>query len=213
MRRRSLWRGFHAAFGAPSAIVVAIALALCPGARAADSSGAPPLTKEWSLFSPQEVSVRLAYGIADRSLHFFTFGPRVAYDLPDFVPAIAGNRIRIGIETTGSIIHGRRHDLDGEFAFSPLIFDYRYDHGAAFVPFVEGGEGIVLTTLRNVRLGGPFEFSSQAGLGAHLFFSDETAVTFAFRMRHISNSGIKGENSGLNTYFFAIGLTRFPGRR
>lgn len=211
MRPRSSWRSSLAAAGLPSGFALVLTLALCSRALAADSSAAKP--EPWSLFSPQELSLRFAYGIGDTaSLEFFTLGPRVAYDLPDFIPPIAGNRLRIGIETTGSIIRGDDRDHDGEFAFSPLIFDYRYDSGGMFVPFIEGGEGIVITTLRNLRLGGPFEFSSQAGVGMHLFFADEDAVTFAFRMRHISNAGIKDENSGLNTYFFAIGLSTFPER-
>ena len=210
MRPRSLWRDSHAAAGALLGLALMMTLALGSAARADDSPAAGP--RPWSLFSPQELSLRFAYGIGDKDLDFFTFGPRVAYDLPDFIPAIFGNRVRIGIETNGSIIRGKDRGTEGEFAFSPFIFDYRYDSGGMFVPFIEGGEGIVVTTLRNLRIGGPFEFSSQAGAGFHLFFADEDAVTFSFRMRHISNAGIKDENSGLNTYFFAIGLSTFPGR-
>ncbi|HSD10669.1 MAG TPA: acyloxyacyl hydrolase [Candidatus Binatia bacterium] len=166
------------------------------------------------LLSPQEVSFRFAYGYGDRaSLNFFTFGPRAAYDLPGFVPAILGNRIRWVIEATGSIItHGPDHDLDGEFALSPLIFNYRYDTGGFFVPYVEGGEGIVLTTLNHLNIGGPFEFSSQGGGGFDLFFSRENALSFDVRYRHISNLGISNDNSGLGTVFFTIGLSHFPGR-
>jgi hypothetical protein len=177
------------------------------------SQGAPASP----LLSPQEISFRFAYGSGERdAIDFYTFGPRVAYDFPDFVPAILGNRLRLAIEATGSIIYGRGHDGDGEFAFSPLIFNYRYDTGGFFVPYVEGGEGIVLTTLSNMHIGGPFEFSSQAGGGFHLFFdhlSHENALSFDIRLRHISNLGISNENRGLNTVFFTIGLSHFPGRK
>jgi hypothetical protein len=187
------------------------ALALVGTIVFASSAKAGPAS---ALANPQEVAVRFAYGIGDReSLRFFTLGPRVAYDLPDWIPAIAGNRLRIALEANGSFIHGDHHPRDGEFALSPLIFDYRYDRGIPFVPFIEGGEGIVLTTLDRIHIGGPFEFSSQGGGGFHLFFTYEDAITFSFRIRHISNSGIKSENSGLNTYFFAVGLSHFPDRR
>jgi hypothetical protein len=167
------------------------------------------------LLKPQELSVRFAYGIGDRaSLRFYTLGPHVAYDLlPQWIPEIAGNRLRIALEVNGSVIHGSSHPHDGEFALTPLLFDYRFDRGIPFVPFVEGGEGIVLTTLDHLHIGGPFEFSSQGGGGFHLFYTHEDALTFSFRIRHISNSGIKAENSGLNTYFFAVGLSHFPDRR
>ena len=165
------------------------------------------------LFCPQELSFRLAYGYTERaSLNFFTFGPRVAYDLPDFVPAIFGNRIRLAIEMLGSIISGPNHGGNGEFALSPLIFNYRYDTGGFFVPYIEGGEGIVLTTLNHLNIGGPFEFSSQGGGGFDLFFSRENALSFDVRYRHISNLGLSNDNSGLETVFFTIGLSHFPGR-
>ena len=174
------------------------------------SQGAPACP----LLSPQEMSFRFAYGYGDQdALDFYTFGPRVAYDFPDFVPAILGNRIRLAIEATGSWIHGHNQNGDGEFAFSPLIFNYRYDTGSFFVPYVEGGEGIVLTTLSHMHIGGPFEFSSQGGGGFDLFFSHENALSFDVRLRHISNLGIYNENRGLNTVFFTIGLSHFPGRK
>jgi hypothetical protein len=191
-----------------------LATLLAEGLASAESAtqGNPDTTS--FLLSPQELSFRVAYGYADRaSLNFFTFGPRVAYDLPDFVPAILGNRIRLAIETTGSIISGPNHGGNGEFALSPLIFNYRYDTGSFFVPYIEGGEGIVLTTLNHLNIGGPFEFSSQGGGGFDLFFSRENALSFDVRYRHISNLGISNDNSGLGTVFFTIGLSHFPGRK
>lgn len=197
------------------AVLLAVAVTLLVAASSrAEPSGDTAAKSTCPLLSPQECSFRFAYGYSDTdSLSFYTFGPRVAYDLPAFVPAIAGNRIRIGLEMTGSIMNGDINKNAGEFALSPLIFDYRYDAGGWFVPFIEGGEGIVLTTLDHINIGGPFEFSSQGGGGFHLFVNKENAVTFAFRIRHISNAGIKSPNRGLNTYFFNIGFSRFPGRR
>ena len=191
-----------------------LAMIASTSAIAADDGASSPPASRSALLSPQEISFRFAYGVGDReSLRFYTFGPRIAYDLPEFVPAILGNRLRLAIEMTGSIIHGNDRPHDGEFAFSPLIFNYRYDTGSAFVPFIEGGEGIVLTTLDGLHIGGPFEFSSQAGGGFHLFFSREYALTFDGRFRHISNLGIYDENRGLNTYFFGVSISHFPGRR
>jgi hypothetical protein len=207
-------RGWNTAIRMVVLAAVGAAL-LARAAAGAESSGDAAAKSTNPLLSPQEVSFRFAYGIGDRdSLSFYTFGPRVAYDLlPSLIPAIFGNRIRLGLEMTGSIIDGDNNHNEGEFAFSPLIFDYRYDRGGIFVPFIEGGEGIVLTTLHDLNIGGPFEFSSQGGGGFHLFVSRENALTFSFRIRHISNAGIKSANSGLNTYFFYVGFSHFPGRR
>ncbi len=213
--RHSRWSGGCSASFAIVCAVLGMALAVAAPANADDAaaSAAAP-TKEFSLFSPQEVAVRFSFGpSSSRSLNFYTFGPRVAYDLlPSWIPPMFDNRWRLAIEMTGSIIHGTDHDHDGEFAFTPLLFDWRYDTGSFFVPYFEGGEGIVLTTLNRLRIGGPFEFSSSIGAGAHLFFAHEDAVTLGFRLRHISNARLKKDNVGLNTYFFTIGLSTFPGR-
>jgi Lipid A 3-O-deacylase (PagL) len=194
-------------------LVTVLAMLMAEGLARAEPATQVVESHPFSLLSPQELSFRVAYGYTESaSLNFYTFGPRVAYDLPDFVPAIAGNRIRLAIETTGSIISGPNHGGNGEFALSPLIFNYRYDTGGFFVPYIEGGEGIVLTTLNHLNIGGPFEFSSQGGGGFDLFFSRENALSFDVRYRHISNLGISNDNSGLETVFFTIGLSHFPGR-
>ena len=84
-------------------------------AAAADGASSPSSTHGSGIFSPQELSFRFAYGMGNKeSLDFYTFGPRVAYDLPNFIPAILGNRIRLAIEMYGSLIHGHNHPLDGE---------------------------------------------------------------------------------------------------
>src|SRR5258706_14564434 len=102
----------------PCATLAACAMLLAAGQPFGESSAASSQGSSCPLLSPQEVSFRFAYGIGDRdSLKFYTFGPRVAYDLlPSLIPAIAGNRIRIDLEATGSIIHGDHQKLDGEFA-------------------------------------------------------------------------------------------------
>ena len=192
-----------------------LAASLSGLAHAETAPGSQPARAGFSLLAPQEASLRFSYGIGDRdSLRFYSLGARGAYDLlPDLIPAIAGNRLRWVLELGGSFIHGDGHSRDGEFAFSPLIFDWRYDAGQRVVPFIDGGEGLVLTSLKGVHIGGPFEFSSQGGGGLHLFLTNEDALTVAVRYRHISNAGIKQENSGLNTFFVIFGWSHFADRQ
>lgn len=187
-------------------LLVSVTMPARSGAETPDSGEAA------CALCPKEVSFRFLYGETDKaSLHFYTFGPRVAFDLPRIVPPIAGNRLRLVIELLGSTIHdgGREHEV----AFSPLIFDYRYDVGFPVVPFLEGGEGILYTSLSGLRLGGHFQFSSQAGGGIHLFLTPKDALTIGARIRHISNAGIRSENSGLNTYFLVFAWSHFPFRQ
>ena len=179
----------------------------------ADAGAETPTSAEAACaLCPSEVAFRFLYGKSNKgSLDFYSFGPRVAYDLPRFVPPIAGNRVRLAIELLGSTI--RDGSTDHEIAFSPLIFDYRYDVGFPIVPFVEGGEGLLYTSLDGLHLGGHFQFSSQAGGGLHLFFTAHDALTIGGRIRHISNAGIHRENSGLNTYFVTFAWSHFPTRQ
>jgi hypothetical protein len=162
---------------------------------------------------PSEVAFRFLYGESDKgSLTSYSFGPRAAFDLlPSIIPPIAGNRVRLAVELIGSTI--QNGSSEHEIAFSPLIFDYRYDAGVPVVPFIEGGEGILYTSLSHLNLGGHFQFSSQIGGGIHIFFTREDALTIGGRYRHISNAGIRRPNSGLNTYFVTFAWSRFPYRR
>jgi lipid A 3-O-deacylase PagL len=162
---------------------------------------------------PSELAFRFLYGHGDKaSLDFYSFGPRLAFDLlPSIIPPIAGNRVRLAVELLGSVI--QNSSTEHELAFSPLIFDYRYDAGGPVVPFFEGGEGLLYTSLSHINIGGHFQFSSQIGGGIHLFFTHQDAVTIGGRYRHISNAGIRSPNSGLNTYFLTLGWSRFPYRQ
>src|SRR5206468_4975132 len=99
-----------------------------------------------------------------------------------------------------------------EAGVNPLFFSLRYDRGQSFVPFLEGGEGVLYTDLRGEGLGERFQFSSQAGGGLHWFFDEQTALTVSYRIRHISDAGLTKENRGLNTNFFTLGVTIFPKR-
>lgn len=187
---------------------LSVSLALGVSADAETPSDAEPACA----LCPSEVAFRFLYGQSSKaSLDFYTFGPRLAFDLPRFVPPIAGNRVRLAVELLGSTIHDG--SADHEIALSPLIFDYRYDFGFPIVPFIEGGEGVLYTSLSGLHLGGHFQFSSQAGGGFHLFFTKNDALTIGGRIRHISNAGIRSSNSGLNTYFVTFAWSHFPYRQ
>jgi len=156
------------------------------------------------------VAFRFMQGQSADSVEYWSFGPRATFDVLRFLPEIAGHRPRLAVELTGSIVDkmGQKHEI----AFNPLMIDWTYDHGGRFVPFFEGGEGALWTTVRYLSLGGKAQFSSQVGIGLHCFLERDLALTFGFRYRHISNAGLDSPNHGLNTHFFVVGLTHFPGR-
>ena len=50
------------------------------------------------------------------------------------------------------------------------------------------------------------------GAGIELFLTDQLAMSFSWRIRHISNAGIEQPNPGLNTQFVMLGFDWFPKR-
>jgi Lipid A 3-O-deacylase (PagL) len=169
------------------------------------------------LSAPDSYAFRVMNGHAhSRSVETIAFGPRATFDVLGFLPEIFGHRVRLGVELLG-MVHdklGTKHEIN----FNPLLLDWRHDTGGRFAPYVEAGEGGLWTTLRHLSLGGKFQFASHLGVGAHVFWQPELAVSFGYRFRHISNAGLNGSggenelNHGLNQHFFIIGVTRFPGR-
>lgn len=199
-----------AAIPAAAWVVLTFHLVTAPCVSADPLDG--PVAPAHCLLCPAERAVRFGYGSTDRgSLDFYTVGPRLAFDLPAAVPPIAGNRLRLAVELLGSVIDDG--GTTGEVAFTPLLLDYRFDRGQRIVPYVEGGEGIALTWLRGLQLGGTFQFTSQVGGGIHVFVRPTLALTFGYRLRHISNAGLRSDNRGLNTQFLIVGFSSFPSRR
>lgn len=162
----------------------------------------------------QSYGVRAAYGAGERSnLQFASVLPRVSWFFPSVIDAPLaryGCQAEFIVEPIVSYI--TNHTDTFEAGVNPLFFSLRYDRGQSLVPFVEGGEGLLYTALQGEHLGGNFQFSSQGGGGLHWFFDRHTALTVSYRLRHISNAGIRKENSGLNTDFFTAGISFFPQR-
>lgn len=79
-------------------------------------------------------------------------------------------------------------------------------HTRKFQPYIKAGLGMVYMTQHTREQSTQFNFIEQGGLGFHYFFQKNTAFTLEGRFRHLSNSGIKHPNSGINTYFVVAGV-------
>lgn len=162
----------------------------------------------------QEWGVLAGYGPSSRDNIFLVplFG-RVGWALPDIVDEPLQE---YDIDLNWMVEAWVAGVFDGQDAFeggvAPIVLKLDYDFGQRFVPFGIGGVGAMYTGLQGQDLGGPFEFASFVGVGLHTFLTDRLALTLSWRIRHISNAGIKDPNRGLNTNFFLIGLEAFPKR-
>jgi len=76
-----------------------------------------------------------------------------------------------------------------------------------FQPFILAGPGMVYMTQHTREQSTQFNFIEQAGMGMHYFFRKNIAFTLEGRFRHLSNSGIKHPNSGINTQFIFAGIS------
>jgi len=187
-----------------------LCLVLCLALLLSANSGA--IAGEGDRAGIQSFGLRLAYGRGSRNnLTFFSVVPRLSMYLPESIDRPLAARHWHAEWVSEAILSSITDGTSTvEAGLTPLFFSLRYDRGQAFVPFVEGGEGLLYTDLRGERLGTRVQISSQAGAGLHWFLDRNLAVTAAYRLRHISNGGVSRENSGLNTDFYMLGVTYFP---
>jgi hypothetical protein len=128
-----------------------------------------------------------------------------------FTPQVLTNSLSAGhFEVLAEAFSGA--EFDPEVAYvtgvGPLI-RYNFSSHTHFVPFIELGAGTSLTDIGEPDLSGIFQFHLQGGLGAHLFLSPRSALTFTYRFLHISNAGISAPNLGVNNHSFSLGFSRF----
>jgi len=103
--------------------------------------------------------------------------------------------------------HGIHQTSSFEIGVSPLFGKLTFFADSRLRPFIEGGEGILYTDLRKQRFGTRVQFSSQFGAGLEYQIGPDLSVSFAARIRHMSNAGLASSNPGVNTLFGLIGVT------
>jgi opacity protein-like surface antigen len=184
--------------------LVVLLLAALPGAARA----------EGSRNGLQEMGVMSGYGWSDRdNVQFAPLFVHFGWYLPDVIDEpLSRYHLNLKWVVEPWVAGITNHQNAIELGVSPLLFKLDYDAGQTVVPFFFGGEGVLYTGLQGVNISGPFEFSSFAGAGVHFFLTDQIALSLSYRLRHISNAGIKHPNHGLNTQFVLIGLEKFPNR-
>lgn len=74
-------------------------------------------------------------------------------------------------------------------------------------PYGKIGVGLDYMTLHTQEQSTQFNFTEQAGLGLHYYFTKNTALTVEGRMRHLSNASIKQPNHGINSYYGLAGIS------
>jgi hypothetical protein len=65
------------------------------------------------------------------------------------------------------------------------------------------------TTINEPDLAGGFQFHLLAGAGLQWFYRDDVAISFEYRLGHVSNAGTRSPNLGLNTNELLLRMTWF----
>ena len=162
----------------------------------------------------QELAVSTGYGFSDRgNVQVVPLYARFAWLFPDVIDEpLARHDLNLKWFLEPWIAGVTNHQNAIEVGITPIGLKFEYDAGQQVVPFLIAGTGAMYTGLQGLELGGPFEFASFGGAGINLFLTDQLALSFSWRWRHISNAGIKEPNRGLDTQFILIGLESYPGR-
>ena len=101
------------------------------------------------------------------------------------------------------------------FGVTPIGLTRRFNRSSKFAPFV-GVNGGVLWFDRAVPTtkASRFNFTASAEFGVRLGPPGEPGITLSYRFHHLSNAGTAGENPGVASHLFSVGMhrPRFGGR-
>ena len=99
-------------------------------------------------------------------------------------------------------------DINMETGISFLFKFGLLPESSKLQPYIKGGSGMVYMSQHTLEQSTQFNFISHAGLGFHWFFEPKRALTLEYRYRHLSNASIKQPNSGIDSHYALLGITR-----
>lgn len=76
-------------------------------------------------------------------------------------------------------------------------------------PYIEGGTGMIYSSLSTHEQGTKYNFITHAGLGIQFFLNEHYALTGGYRFRHLSNANIDKQNRGIDHHFGLIGISYY----
>jgi hypothetical protein len=90
-----------------------------------------------------------------------------------------------------------------------VFFRYLHPVTASVKLVSEIGSGPIYLSVNSEEQGkAGFNFLNQFGLGSRVAVTDNSALTFGYRFRHISNAGTSQPNRGINTNALVLSYSR-----
>ena len=85
--------------------------------------------------------------------------------------------------------------------------EYRFNIVHGLDGYVMGGSGFHHISFGSQSQSKGFNFNDTLGIGLYLYISKRSALNIGFRLRHVSNGGLKKPNKGINNYFGTLGYS------
>ena len=100
-----------------------------------------------------------------------------------------------------------------EFGITPIGLKLEYDQGSAGGAVSDRGHRRDVHRPRRIRAQRTVSSSRPSvGAGIELFLTDQLAMSFSWRIRHISNAGIEQPIRAQHAAFVMVGFDWFPKR-
>ncbi len=188
-------------------LLVLMEAALLPGSSCAHAQESLP--ERWLDVlcgrAPHETALGLYLGKAyDWSdLNFSLASWQALYDYETIWGHRAPEGLGIRLEAdlgvaTGTEFSGERLMASGNFL---AVYEFRTPQRSQFVPYVEGGAGLIYTDFRREDQGSRVNFNPILGLGIR------NRTTFlSLRLHHLSNGGLNDDNRGINSIVLGFGM-------
>lgn len=88
-------------------------------------------------------------------------------------------------------------------------FHIIFSSSSKITPYLTFGSGFIYITQSTEEQSTKYNFQDQIGGGIYYFLNKKSALNLGYRLRHISNAGIKHPNSGIDTHIAEIGYSVF----
>jgi hypothetical protein len=134
--------------------------------------------------------------------------PRVGIGLVDPLGDDAWYRGSFELLAEGTFL-SEFEPTSGWAAGGSVILRYNLLRFGRFVPFFDGGVGILNLDFDLDDQADGINFIIHTGLGSHLFLTERTALTGEWRYQHISNARINYPNRSINASLFFLGASFF----
>ena len=100
------------------------------------------------------------------------------------------------------------HPYDRPLAgITPIQLKYTLTPKGRFSPYGLAGAGVLYANINRRETGNDLNFNLQLGVGTYIRLSGNADLILEYRHIHISNAGIREDNTGLNTHTFLAGIS------